>query len=293
MGYEITAQDLGELLTGKRVTHDKKPLQRRDGSGFQAKLWLDDQYEIKLAPRTTQTLTDEKCPKCGAQLKIIKHKDKEFFGCSNYPKCAFSKNMEEEVPKSAPKPEPTPTDRPVLDLMGNLETGVALASPTIETIEPIDIPTTEITFDVDPLATEVPEPMEVSPEDAVEPAAEPPISLNQEPEVLAATVPDQKPKAAPNTGVYARIPDFIMEMLKLEPDELTGTKIETPVVEVQPSVAETVAASVELNPHPPIIKEAVISHKPVEEELLTMPLTQPENLELELLGIPKRRPTLT
>ena len=33
------------------------------------------------------------CPRCGGGLKIRKGKYGQFFGCSNYPKCRYTKNL--------------------------------------------------------------------------------------------------------------------------------------------------------------------------------------------------------
>ena len=42
---------------------------------------------------TEQTL----CPKCGGVLSIKKGKYGEFYGCSNFPKCRFTKKVSNQV----------------------------------------------------------------------------------------------------------------------------------------------------------------------------------------------------
>jgi DNA topoisomerase-1 len=36
------------------------------------------------------------CPKCGGDLKVRTYRGKKFIGCSNYPKCDFSKNYDKK-----------------------------------------------------------------------------------------------------------------------------------------------------------------------------------------------------
>lgn len=42
--------------------------------------------------------TQEKCPKCGGTLLVKNGKYGEFLGCNNFPKCKFSKAIQEELP---------------------------------------------------------------------------------------------------------------------------------------------------------------------------------------------------
>ena len=37
-------------------------------------------------------LANNICPRCGAELKLRNGSNGQFYGCSNYPKCRFTKN---------------------------------------------------------------------------------------------------------------------------------------------------------------------------------------------------------
>ena len=37
--------------------------------------------------------SEEKCPKCGGDLKIVEGKNGEFLACTNFPECRFSKDV--------------------------------------------------------------------------------------------------------------------------------------------------------------------------------------------------------
>lgn len=47
----------------------------------------------ELTEEEVKELTEEKCPKCGAHLMIRQGRFGQFLGCSNYPKCDFTKQM--------------------------------------------------------------------------------------------------------------------------------------------------------------------------------------------------------
>ena len=49
---------------------------------------------IKKKDDYNQKIDNLICPSCGARLVIRESKYGKFYGCSNYPKCKFTKNME-------------------------------------------------------------------------------------------------------------------------------------------------------------------------------------------------------
>ena len=51
----------------------------------------------------TQEPIDEKCPECGGQLSIRLGRNGRFIGCSNFPECKYTRNLEGD--SSAPEPE--------------------------------------------------------------------------------------------------------------------------------------------------------------------------------------------
>ncbi|MFM1534579.1 DNA topoisomerase, partial [Helcococcus ovis] len=54
-------------------------------------------FEIKDKP------TGEKCPECGEDLLYKKGRNGDFIGCSNFPKCTFTKNIVKELGIVCPK----------------------------------------------------------------------------------------------------------------------------------------------------------------------------------------------
>lgn len=87
------AQGKGYLITTNKFTleaeefAEDKPIELIDGHkliGY-----------IRLAERENHVLskTTEKCPKCGGSLIERKGKYGKFYGCSNYPKCEYTKNI--------------------------------------------------------------------------------------------------------------------------------------------------------------------------------------------------------
>ncbi|MDX9973531.1 MAG: type I DNA topoisomerase [FCB group bacterium] len=65
---------------------------------------VDEQgNKVARAPKDPPRETDEKCPKCNANLLIRKSRTgEEFYGCSKYPKCKFTRPM--ELGLKCPKP---------------------------------------------------------------------------------------------------------------------------------------------------------------------------------------------
>jgi len=51
----------------------------------------------------TQEPLDEKCPECGGQLSIRLGRNGRFIGCSNFPECKYTRNLDGD--NSAPEPE--------------------------------------------------------------------------------------------------------------------------------------------------------------------------------------------
>ncbi len=74
---------------------DKVELLKRFYDKF--KKLLDNAYENMERIKPEDEPTDEKCPMCGAQLVIRHGKYGKFLACSNYPKCKYTKPLEEEI----------------------------------------------------------------------------------------------------------------------------------------------------------------------------------------------------
>lgn len=51
--------------------------------------------EIKFNVSSVDWKNIKKCPKCGSELVIRKHNEKQFYGCSSYPKCNFTSSIDD------------------------------------------------------------------------------------------------------------------------------------------------------------------------------------------------------
>ncbi|WP_419633283.1 topoisomerase DNA-binding C4 zinc finger domain-containing protein, partial [Thiolapillus sp.] len=49
----------------------------------------------------TQEALDEKCPECGGQLSIRLGRNGRFIGCTNYPECSYTRNLNDDNTESA------------------------------------------------------------------------------------------------------------------------------------------------------------------------------------------------
>jgi DNA topoisomerase-1 len=56
---------------------------------------LEEKYKEVSKKEFTEKPTDEKCPECGSPLLIRLGRYGEFFACSNFPKCKYTKSMKE------------------------------------------------------------------------------------------------------------------------------------------------------------------------------------------------------
>ncbi len=80
---------------------------RRDWVKVMEEFWkgFAEQVEVKKGltrAEATQEALDEACPKCGKQLTIRFGKRGRFIGCSGYPECDYTRNMNED-PNAAPE----------------------------------------------------------------------------------------------------------------------------------------------------------------------------------------------
>lgn len=74
----LTAADM-DAYYNKLLTYKSDPLLAKD--------------HVKNIEILKNNLKDGICPRCGAQLVVHKGKNGEFWGCSNYPNCKFTKNL--------------------------------------------------------------------------------------------------------------------------------------------------------------------------------------------------------
>lgn len=56
---------------------------------------LTEREHVKSIKKMQNDIREGICPRCGGKLVLRKGKNGDFYGCSNYPKCKFTKNIDE------------------------------------------------------------------------------------------------------------------------------------------------------------------------------------------------------
>ncbi len=90
--YGFTARLEDELDAVSRGEKNWVPLMREFWDPF--KLLVDDKDESVQRKDVTQEMMDEKCPDCASQLSIRLGRNGRFIGCTNYPECKYTRNLE-------------------------------------------------------------------------------------------------------------------------------------------------------------------------------------------------------
>jgi DNA topoisomerase I len=92
--YDFTARLEDELDAVARGEEEWVPLMQRFWQPF--KLLVDDKAEsVKRSDVTSETI-DEACPKCGKPLSIRLGRNGRFIGCTAYPECDYTRNLNDE-----------------------------------------------------------------------------------------------------------------------------------------------------------------------------------------------------
>ena len=89
--YDFTARLEDELDAVSRGEKNWIPLMREFWDPF--KLLVDDKDESVQRKDVTQEMMDEKCPDCASQLSIRLGRNGRFIGCTNYPECKYTRNL--------------------------------------------------------------------------------------------------------------------------------------------------------------------------------------------------------
>lgn len=100
--YDFTAHLEDELDAVSRGEKDWVPLLRDFWTPF--KTQVDTTEENVKRQDVTQEALDEACPKCGKPLSIRLGKRGRFIGCTTYPECDYTRNLNEEA-GAATEPE--------------------------------------------------------------------------------------------------------------------------------------------------------------------------------------------
>jgi len=107
--YDFTAKLEDELDAVSRGEEDWVPLLEKFWKPFKER--IDDTQENVKRSDVTQEQLDEDCPKCGSKLSIRLGRHGRFIGCTNYPECDYTRDMNEDRRESA-EPEQVGRDCP-------------------------------------------------------------------------------------------------------------------------------------------------------------------------------------
>jgi DNA topoisomerase-1 len=107
--YDFTAKLEDELDAVSRGEEEWVPLLEKFWQPFKDR--VDHTQENVQRSDVTQEKIDEKCPKCEGQLSIRLGRNGRFIGCSNYPECDYTRNLNDDSDASA-EPEKVGRDCP-------------------------------------------------------------------------------------------------------------------------------------------------------------------------------------
>ena len=141
--YDFTARLEDELDAVSRGEEDWVPLLEKFWQPFKAR--VDHTQENVQRSDVTQEKIDEQCPKCGSQLAIRLGRNGRFVGCTNYPECDYTRNLDDSGAAAA-EPEKVGRQCPECgaDLVfkqGRYGRFIGCSSyPTCRFIEPLEKP---------------------------------------------------------------------------------------------------------------------------------------------------------
>jgi DNA topoisomerase-1 len=107
--YDFTARLEDELDAVSRGEEDWVPLLEKFWQPFKDQ--IDHTQENVQRSDVTQEKIDELCPKCGGQLAIRLGRNGRFIGCTNYPECDYTRNLDDSGGTTA-EPEKVGRDCP-------------------------------------------------------------------------------------------------------------------------------------------------------------------------------------
>ena len=141
--YDFTANLEDELDAVSRGEEEWIPLLRNFWQPFKDQ--IDHTQENVQRSDVTQEKIDEKCPKCEGQLSIRLGRNGRFIGCTNYPECDYTRNLNddgksnepEEVGRDCPK-----CSKPLIFKQGRYGKFIGCSGyPDCKHIEPLEKPT--------------------------------------------------------------------------------------------------------------------------------------------------------
>ncbi|MGR9099490.1 MAG: type I DNA topoisomerase, partial [Gammaproteobacteria bacterium] len=93
--YDFTANLEDQLDAVARGEKEWVPLMKAFWQPFSTLIHVKD--ESVQRKDVTQETIDEKCPECGSQLSIRLGRNGRFIGCTRYPDCSYTRNLNEET----------------------------------------------------------------------------------------------------------------------------------------------------------------------------------------------------
>jgi DNA topoisomerase-1 len=141
--YDFTANLEDELDAVSRGEEEWIPLLRNFWQPFKDQ--IDHTQENVQRSDVTQEKIDEKCPKCEGQLSIRLGRNGRFIGCTNYPECDYTRNLNddggsnepEQVGRDCPK-----CSKPLIFKQGRYGKFIGCSGyPDCKHIEPLEKPT--------------------------------------------------------------------------------------------------------------------------------------------------------
>jgi len=99
--YNFTANLEDDLDAVSRGERNWIPLMREFWYPFKSLIDTKDE-SLRRADVTHESL-DEACPECGGQLSIRLGRNGRFIGCTNYPECKYTRNLNGEAAPAAPE----------------------------------------------------------------------------------------------------------------------------------------------------------------------------------------------
>jgi DNA topoisomerase-1 len=99
--YDFTAHLEDELDEVSRGEKEWVPLMKEFWYPFK-ELVKDKEESVSRAEVTTEAL-DEECPKCGQKLNIRLGRRGRFIGCSGFPECDYTRNLDENAESAEPE----------------------------------------------------------------------------------------------------------------------------------------------------------------------------------------------
>ncbi len=101
--YDFTANLEDQLDAVSRGEKDWIPLMDDFWRPFTQ--LIHEKEETVQRKDVTQEAIDEKCPECGKPLSIRLGRNGRFIGCTNYPECSYTRNLNDDGSQSSAEPE--------------------------------------------------------------------------------------------------------------------------------------------------------------------------------------------